>query len=235
MAVVLLPLLLGLAWGGLGPTRAAAQEGTEGAAFLSAFRDAWVTGAVERVLPLFAPEAVVILTREDPESPEEYRGDTTPAPLRAGVAALLRSGAQLDLAGAQTGAKGAMVDGVPTTFVRWTYQHPGAGLPVPPEIGTDELVLRAGRILTYTRTPEGANQRARARALDRHIASLALDFAHARFDGRKRVTGAPDGGQGGPFGHLRRDAAPVSMVSEGGMAPAAAIRVINLAMCEIQA
>jgi hypothetical protein len=54
--------------------------------------------------------------------------------------------------------------------VRWTYTRGGtapgpAGGALPQEAGTDEVVLRGGRIAAYTRTPDAATLRARAQAL----------------------------------------------------------------------
>jgi len=65
--------------------------------------------------------------------------------------------------------------GAPATAVRWAYGRPALVPGVPPEVGTDELILQGGQLVAYTRTPDGANEAARVRAL----AALAAPTAGA--------------------------------------------------------
>ena len=151
---------------------------TEVAAFLPAFRQAWAGGGMGQVLPLFAPEAVVQLDYREPGGPQEYRGGGEgPMALREGVALLQGSGAQPDLATLQVAP--VVFGGAPAAAVRWAYQCPSHLPGVPPEVGTDELVLQGGQILAYTRTPDGTNEAARALALARAMARLAAQDARA--------------------------------------------------------
>jgi hypothetical protein len=159
---------------------------TDAAAFLPAFRQAWASGDVLELLGLFAPEAVVELDYREPGGPLAYRGGgSRPMTLRAGVARLLDAAAQPDLAAPQTAP--VVFGGAPATAVRWAYRGPGRVPGVPPEIGLDEAVLQGGQVVAYTRTPDGANEAARVRALARALAALAAPTAGA----------APRAGAGG--------------------------------------
>jgi hypothetical protein len=167
-------LLVVLAGRGAAPPPAAAQatavpEGA-GGAFLPAFRQAWASGDVLRVLPLFAPDAVVELRYRDPNGPMTYRdGGRRGLTLRDGVAALLDAGARPDFTTAQEAP--VAFGGAPASGTRWAYRRPSAVPGVPPEVGADELVLRGGRILLYARTPDGTNEAARMLALGRAVAA----------------------------------------------------------------
>jgi hypothetical protein len=148
-------------------------------AFVQAFDATWSAHDLEAVLACFAPDAVVALNYRGWNHPEEgnedYRGAAGSLSLRAGVAVLMGAGVQLDLGGYQ--ASPVVFGGAPATLVGWTYQRatPPPALPsaLPPEVGADEVVLREGRILAYTRTPDGASQTARAQALDRSLNAQA--------------------------------------------------------------
>jgi hypothetical protein len=69
--------------------------------------------------------------------------------------------------------------------VRWGYTREGTAFVItggglPPETGTDEVVVRGGRIVAYTRTPDPAALQARRQALDRANERIA---ARASADG----------------------------------------------------
>ena len=191
-------LLVVLAGRGAAPSPAAAQATavpeTAGVAFVPAFRRAWASGDVRQVLPLFAPDAVVELryrdpdgpmTYQDPDGPMTYRdGSRRGLTLRDGVAALLDAGARPDFTTAQEAP--VVLGGALASGTRWTYRRPSAVSGVPPEVGADELVLRGGRILLYARTPDGANEAARMRALGRAMATRAMPSS-----------GIPDGARPG--------------------------------------
>jgi hypothetical protein len=63
--------------------------------------------------------------------------------------------------------------------VRWAYRRPSRVPGVPPEVGLDEVVLQGGRVLAYTRTPDGTKDAARVLALARTMASLGARPAGA--------------------------------------------------------
>jgi len=175
-------VVFGLAGLSPGPPPAAAQAPgvpeTDVAAFLLVFRLAWRSGDVLQLLPLFAPGAVVELQYRDPEGPIVYGGDgAAPLRLRDGLARLLDADAQPDLAASRTAP--VVFGGVPATAVRWPYHRPSRIPGVPPELGLDEVVLRGGQILAYTRTPEGTNEAARVSALARTTAALSANAAVA--------------------------------------------------------
>ena len=174
----------------------AVQE-TDVAAFLPAFRQAWASGEVSQVLPLFAPEAVVAFNHREPGGPLEYRGGAEePMPLRDGVAALMHGAARPDLATAL--AAPAIFGEAPATAVRWAYERPSLVDGVPPEVGDDQLILRNGRLLLYTRTPDGSNEAARLLALSRSMGSKAAQTVRAADrTGAEGARGAPDTQQRG--------------------------------------
>jgi hypothetical protein len=104
---------------------------------------------------------------------------------------------ELDVAGRQTTS--AVLDGAPAVRVRWTYTRGGsapgpAGGALPPEAGTDEVVLRGGRIAAYTRTPDAATLRARAQALGLALAAATPPGAAAPAPGP--ASGRPGPGPG---------------------------------------
>ena len=193
LTALVLAVLAGL---GLLPPPAAAQAPggpeTDVGTFLPAFRQAWAGGGVAQVLPLFAPEAVVQLDYREPGGPLEYRGGGAgPMALREGVALLLGSGAQPDLATLQVAP--VVFGGAPATAVRWAYRCPSHLPGVPPEAGTDDLVLQGGQLVAYTRTPDGTNEAARKLALDRTMASLAAQAARVTDEaGVGGARGAPN-------------------------------------------
>jgi hypothetical protein len=153
-------------------------------AFAQAFAAAWSAHDLEAVFALFAPEAVITFDSGPASDPEdghtEYRGGGGPRPLRAGVAVLMGASVQVDPGGLQ--AAPVVFGGAPATVARWPYRHaalpPGPLPPVPPEVGMDEVVVRGGRIVAYTRTPDGEARVARARALERATSAVALRSAH---------------------------------------------------------
>jgi hypothetical protein len=163
------------------PSATALETGTSetaAAAFLPAFRQAWAGGGVAEVLPLFAAEAVVQLDYREPGGPLEYRrGGAGPMALRAGVALLLGPGAQPDPATLQVAP--VVFGGAPATAVRWAYRRPSHLPGVPPEVGTDDLVLQGGRLVAYTRAPDGANEAARLLALSRTMGPRGAPDARA--------------------------------------------------------
>ena len=155
-------------------TPATAAQETDAEVFLRDFRPAWASGDVRHVLALFAPEAVVALNYREPGGPSEYWGGLPGSmTLRDGVALLLESGHRPlpDLATVQTAP--TVFGGAPATTLRWTYRRASLVPGVPPEVGTDELVLQGGLLVSYTRTPDGTNEAIRLLALDRAASRLA--------------------------------------------------------------
>jgi hypothetical protein len=171
-----------------GAAAAAAPRRTDREADLlavaQAFAAAWSAHDLEAVFALFAPEAVITFDygpAGDPEDGhEEYRGGGGPRPLRAGVAVLMEASVRVDPGGLQPVP--VVFGGAPATAVRWPYRRdalpPGPLPPLPPEVGTDEVVVRGGRIVAYTRTPDEEARAARARALDRATRAMAVRTAH---------------------------------------------------------
>jgi hypothetical protein len=117
-------------------------------------------------------------------------------PLRDGVAALMHGAARPDLATAL--AAPAVFGEAPVTAVRWAYERPSLVAGVPPEVGDDELILRNGRLLLYTRTPDGSNEAARLLALGRYMRSNAAQTVRgADRTGAEGARAAPDTQQRG--------------------------------------
>jgi hypothetical protein len=152
----------GVAEAGLVAPAAAAADGPV-LSVLSALQRAWARGDVDGVVALFAPEGVVVLDPANPGGPDLYRRAPPAGPLRAGVRQLLADGAQIDVAGHR--AATVVFAGAPTSRATWAYGRPPIVPTVPPEVGEDAVVLRGGQIASYTRTPDGATQAARAAAL----------------------------------------------------------------------
>jgi hypothetical protein len=117
-------------------------------------------------------------------------------PLRDGVAALMHGAARPDLTTVL--AAPAVFGGAPATAMRWAYQRPSLVAGVPPEVGDDELTLRNGRLLLYTRTPDGSNEAARLLALSRSMGSKAAQTVRAADrTGAEGARDAPDTQQRG--------------------------------------
>ena len=141
---------------------------------LAELERAWLQRDVAGVLALFAPDGMIQIDPENAKGPDVYRAGGGPAAaLDAGVPLLLGVATdRIDVAGRQTAA--VVVQDAPATLVRWGYQQVGqVGLRspavsppwLPPVTGTDELVVRAGRIARYTRTPDPASVEAWRRDL----------------------------------------------------------------------
>jgi len=203
--VLLFALVAGLAGlAAVGPPRRSAAQGGDVPALLAELQRAWTAGDAAGVTALFAPEAVIRTQPADSKGTGLYLDGFGPASLGLGVRTLLGGAAlgadergasgpaavlrratdgatQIDVAGGQTAE--AVLDGAPAVLVRWTYTRAGtapgpAGGALPPETGTDEVVLRGGRITAYTRTPDLASVRARDQVLV-HAAAAQLDPAPA--------------------------------------------------------
>ena len=161
---------------------ARAQEGQDAAvvSLLAELQGAWARGDADGVAALFAPDGVVVFDPANPASlhgPQVYHRAAGPAVLRLGVQTLigaqtLTGGAvRLDVAGREVvGLPSPGAQDAPATLVRWRYRTEGSGTPaplggLPPETGLDELVIRAGRIVSYTRIPDSASVAARQQAL----------------------------------------------------------------------
>jgi hypothetical protein len=207
--VLLLALLAAL--GAVGPPgRGAAQEG-DVTALLAELQRAWLQGDAAAVAALFAPDAVIRIHPIDPhlrwgfyqDGPGAAAGGEVPAgaaPLALGVRTLLGSeeATRLDLAGRQTAVLGG--EEPPATLVRWLYTRGGPASPgvagiLPPETGTDEVVIRGGRIAAYTRTPDPASLDAR-----RQAARAAAPIAAPRVDGGPAAVTPPQATPGaGPW------------------------------------
>jgi hypothetical protein len=157
----------------------------------SALQQAWTRGDVDGVVGLFAPEGVVVLDPAAPAGPDVYHRTTGAGGLRAGVRQLMADGAQVDVAGHR--AEAISAGGAPATRLRWAYGRPGVVPAVPPEVGEDEVVLREGQIVSYTRVPDGAVRAARARALNALLpARTSSAIRAAPAPGSPRSEGGPN-------------------------------------------
>jgi hypothetical protein len=147
--------------------------------FVEAYTAAWSAHDLEAVLALFAPDAAIAFdygpSGDDDDGHAEYRGTAAPFSLRAGVAALMEAGVRVDPGGHQ--AAPVVFRGAPATLARWPYQRATVLASLPPELGTDAVVLRGGRILAYTRTPDRASLAARAEALAEAMSAVATRTA----------------------------------------------------------
>jgi hypothetical protein len=166
-------------------------------AFARAFGAAWSARDLEAILAFFDPNAVIAIgsggSAGTEDGPGEYRGGGGPLSLPIGVAVLTGDGAQLDLDGRRVAP--VAFGGATATVARWPYRRAASPSALPPEIGTDEVVVRGGRILAYTRTPDGASRAARAVALARAMDAMATRTARqpaAAADTAPRAPGATD-------------------------------------------
>ena len=154
---------------------------------LAELERAWLQRDVAGVLALFAPDGMIQIDPENAKGPDVYRAGGGPAAaLDAGVPLLLGVATdRIDVAGRQTAA--VVFQEAPATLVRWGYQREGVRVPaaavslppLPRETGTDELVVRAGRIALYTRTPDPASVAAWRRALNAAAQAQAAPAAAA--------------------------------------------------------
>ena len=172
---LLLLFVLVLLAGAGAPVPAAAQEAEDAAVapLLGELDRAWTQRDVAGVLALFAPDGVIQIDPENAKGPDVYRAGGGQS-LGVGVPLLMGAATdRIDVAGRQTAA--IVFQEAPATLVRWGYQQVGqVGLrgpavrlpPLPPVTGTDELVIRAGRIARYTRTPDPASVEAWRRVLN---------------------------------------------------------------------
>jgi hypothetical protein len=159
---------------------------TDPVAFARAFTAAWNIHDLEAIHALFVTDAVITFDYGPAgidDGPAEYRGAAEPFSLRSGVAALAATGVRVD----PSGLRVAPVDfgGAPAMLARWSYQRTTLLAALPPEVGEDAVVLRAGCILAYTRTPDPTSRRAREKALDGALSAMATQTA--------RPTVAPPG------------------------------------------
>ena len=189
-----------LAWAG--GTVGAAADGWHDpdpdlAAFARAFGAAWSAHDLEAVLAFFASDAVVAFdygaSGDLEDGPGEYRGAAGRLSLPVGVAVLLGDGVQLDLDGRREAP--VAFGGAPATVVRWPYRRAERGSALPPEVGTDAVVVRGVTILAYTRRPDGASRAARAVALERALDARATRTARqpaADAGAAPRAPEAPD-------------------------------------------
>jgi len=193
-ALPALALVLGLA----APGRSAAQGPPPAPAlvpFVAAYTAAWSAHDLDALLALFAPDAAIAFDygpSGDDDDHAEYRGAAAPFSLRAGVAVLMEAGVRVDPGGHR--AAPVVFGGAPATLARWPYQRATLLASLPAELGTDAVVLRGGRILAYTRTPDRASLAARAAALAGAMSAMAT-----------RTAGRP----AAPMGAAGRPAAPI--------------------------
>jgi hypothetical protein len=176
-ALPALALVLGLA----APGRSAAQGPPPAPAlvpFVAAYTAAWSAHDLDALLALFAPDAAIAFDygpSGDDDDHAEYRGAAAPFSLRAGVAVLMEAGVRVDPGGHR--AAPVVFGGAPATLARWPYQRATLLASLPAELGTDAVVLRGGRILAYTRTPDRASLAARAAALAGAMSAMATRTA----------------------------------------------------------
>ena len=185
LALAAVPVALAVTGPGAAAAPAAQDDAVaEVLTFARTFATAWGTRDPEAVLALFAPDAVITLAYgaagasvagDYEDGPLVYGGPTEPFSLRMGVAALADGGVRIDPSGHQPAA----VDfrGIPATLARWPYRRDPPVPALPPELGTDSVVLRAGRILAYTRTPDRASLAAQGHALDGFMRATASQTA----------------------------------------------------------
>ena len=176
-ALPALALVLGLA----APGRSAAQGPPPAPAlvpFVAAYTAAWSAHDLDALLALFAPDAAIAFDygpSGDDDGHAEYRGAAAPFSLRVGVAVLMEAGVRVDPGGHR--AAPVVFGGAPATLARWPYQRATLLASLPAELGTDAVVLRGGRILAYTRTPDRASLAARAAALAGAMSAMATRTA----------------------------------------------------------
>jgi hypothetical protein len=147
--------------------------------FVEAYTAAWNAHDLDALLALFAPNAAIAFdygpSGDHEDRPLEFRGAVESFSLQAGVAVLMEPGVRVDPGVHQ--AAPVVFGGAAATLARWPYQRAAAPPALPTEIGTDAVVLREGRILAYTRTPDRASRAARAKAVDGAMRALAIRTA----------------------------------------------------------
>ena len=142
------------------------------APLLGELERAWTQRDSAGVLALFAPDGLIHIDPANAKEPAVYQAGGG-RPLSTGVSLLMGAPTdRIDVAGRQTAA--IVFHEAAATLVRWGYQRVGITVPaaavrlppLPPETGTDEVVIRAGRIARYTRTPDPASVEAWHRVLN---------------------------------------------------------------------